>query len=69
MKLRKNRDKDDILRISKLIDFGLHQVRYVLDIIPSTLINKGDTKPIILDTGFSRSDTGFRDDLVEGNLV
>ena len=69
MKLRKDRYKDYILRISKLSDSGLHQVRYVLEIIPLTLINKGDTNPIILDTGFSKSATGFRYDLVEGNLV
>ena len=62
MKLRKDRYKDYILRISKLSDFGLHQVRYVLEIIPSTLINKGDTNPIILYTGFYKSATGFRYD-------
>ena len=69
MKLRKDRYKDYILRISKFSDFGLHQIRYLLENIPSTLINKGDTNPIILDTGFSKSATGFRDGLVEGDLV
>ena len=42
----------------------LNQVRYVLESLPSDLLNKGDTETIILDTGFSRIDTGFIDDFV-----
>ena len=33
------------------------------------LLNKGDTNPIFLDTGFYRNYTLFRDDLVEGALA
>ena len=43
----------------------MHQVRFVLESIPSSLINKCDNKPIILYIGCSRSTTGFKDDFVE----
>ena len=49
MILRKARGKDVKLKICKLSDFELHQVIYVLDILPSALLNKGDTKPVIFD--------------------
>ena len=68
-KLRKSRDKDDMLKICKLRDLELRKVRYVLEILPSYLINKGDTNLIILYNGCPRIATGFRDDFVEGNLV
>ena len=51
-KPRKDRGKDVKLKICKLSDFELHQVIYVLDILPSALLNKGDTKPTILDTDY-----------------
>ena len=57
------------LKICKFSAFKLHQVRSVLEIITSDLLNKGDTNPIILDTGWSRSDTRFRDEFMEGTLV
>ena len=69
MKLRKSRGNDDKLKILKLRAAELHQVRYVFENLPSYLLNKGDTKPIISDIGFSRSATGFRYDFVEGTLV
>ena len=69
MKMGKDRDKDDKLRICKLSNFELNQVRYFLESLPSALINKGDTKPIILETGFSRSANGFKYDFVEGTLM
>ena len=65
----KVRGKDFKMKICKLIDFELLQVRYVLKIIPSYLINKSETKPIILDTGCYRSATGFIYEFVEGTLV
>ena len=40
-----------------------------MESLTSALLDKGDTKPIILDTGCSRSATGFRYDFVEGSLV
>ena len=49
--LRKDRGKDVKLKICKLSDFEINQVISVLDIITSYLINKGETKPIILHTG------------------
>ena len=67
--MRKSRGKDGKLKIYKLSDFELQQLRSVLESLPSALINKGDTKPIILDTCFSRSATGFRYDFVEGTLA
>ena len=69
MKLIKSRGKDRMLRICKLGDLELQQVIDVLENIPSALINKVDTKPIILAIGFSRSATGFRHGFLEGNLV
>ena len=68
-KLSKSRGKDGKLKIYKLSDFELQQVRSVLDSLPSSLLNKGDIKPIIVYTGCSRSVTGFIDDFLEGNLV
>ena len=46
--LRKSRSKDVNLNIYKLSEFELHQVRSVLGSLPLSLINKGDTNPIIL---------------------
>ena len=64
MNLIKARGKDGKLNICKLGDFERHKVRSVLGSLPSYLINNGDAKPIILDTGCSKSATGFRDDFV-----
>ena len=69
MKMRKSRGKDIKLNICKLSDFKLHQVRSVLEIIPPALLNKGDTKPIILYAGCSRIDTEFINNFMEGDLV
>ena len=69
MKMRKDRGKYGKLRICKLSNFELNQVRYFLESLPSALINKGDTKPIILDTGFSRSDTRFKVIFVKGTIL
>ena len=69
IKLGGSRGKVNKLKICKLSYFELNQVRSVLDIIPSALINKGDTKPIILDTGFSRSDTRFKVIFVKGTIL
>ena len=52
MKLRKFRGNDDKLKILKLRAAELHQVRYVFENLPSYLLNKGDTKPTILDTDY-----------------
>ena len=68
MKLRKSRGKYGKLNICKLSYFELYQVIYVLWSLPSDLLNKVDTNPIILDTGFSISYTGFRFDFVDGTL-
>ena len=68
MKLKKARGKNGKLKICKLSDFELHQVRYVLESLPFNLL-KSDTKPTILETGYSISATGFRYDFVEGNIV
>ena len=68
-KLSKSRCKDGKLKIYKLSDIELQQVRSVLGSLPSALLNKGDIKPIIVYTGCSRSVTGFIDDFLEGNLV
>ena len=68
-KLRKAIRKYGKLKICKLSDFKLHQLRYVLKSLTSEIINKDDTNPIILDNGCSRSATGFRDDFVDGNIV
>ena len=68
-KLRKTRGKDDMLRICNLSSLEMWKVRDVLESLTSDLIKNGYTKPIILDTGCSRSPTGFRDDFVEGTLV
>ena len=48
MKLRKGRGKNDKLNICKLSAFELHQVRSVLEMITSEILNTSDTKPIIL---------------------
>ena len=69
MKLIKSRGEDVKLKIYKLINFELNQVISVLEIIPSDLRNNGDTKPILLDTGCSKSSTGFKEDFLEGTLV
>ena len=69
MNLRKDRSKDDKLKIWKLRDFELHQVRSIVESLPSSLLNKGDTKPIILETYWSRIATGSIYDFVEGTLV
>ena len=66
MKLRKYRDKDGKINIFKSIAFEVHQVRFVLERIHSDLLNKDDTNPIILETAWSRSSTGFRDEFVGG---
>ena len=58
-----------MLRICKLVDLELNQVIAILENIPSALINKVDTKPIILAIGFSRSATGFRHEFLEGNIL
>ena len=57
------------LKIYNLSGFELQQVRSVLWSLPSDIINKGDTNTTILDTGWSRSDTGFIYEFMEGNLV
>ena len=69
IKMRKSRGNNSKLKICNLSDFELHQVRYVLESIHSTLPNKRKPKPIILYSGFSRSDTGFRNDFMEGDIV
>ena len=69
MKLRKERGKDGKPRICKLSVFELNQVRSVFERLTSALLNKGDTKPIILDTGCSRSSTGFRNEFSDGTQV
>ena len=51
IKLIKYRVKDGILSIFKLIELDLHRVIYVLESLPSDLLNKGDTNPIIFGTG------------------
>ena len=50
MILRKARGKDVKLKICKLSEFELNQLRYVLYILNSDLIKKGDTKTIIFYT-------------------
>ena len=67
--MRKAIGKYNMMNICKLIDFELHKVRSVFDSVHSYLLNKGDTKPIILDTGFSISINGFRYSFVEGTPV
>ena len=69
MKLRKYRGNCGRINIYKLSDFELNQLISVLESLPSSLLNKSDTKPIILDTDLYRSDNGFKDDFVEVNLV
>ena len=69
MKLSKYIVKDGKLKICKLGDFELQQVIFFLEILSSDLLHKGDTKPIILGTVWSRSATGFRYDFVEGNIM
>ena len=69
MKLRKARNKDGKLKICKLSNFELHQVRHVLESLPSNLLNKSDSNLTILEAGYSISATGFRYDFVEGNIV
>ena len=69
MNLRKSRGKDGKLKIYKLSDFELHQVISALESLPSTLLNKCYTKPIILYTGCSINTTGFIDDFMEGTIV
>ena len=64
MKLRKYRGKYKKLKICKLSDFELQQVKYVLESLTSALIHKGDTNPNILENGCTRSVTGFRDDFL-----
>ena len=66
MKLRKSIIKDGKLKICKLSYFELHQVRYFLGSLTSSLLNKGDTNTTILDTGCYISDIGFRYDFVGG---
>ena len=48
--MRKYRDKDGMLKVCKLSEFELNQLRYVLYILNSDLIKKGDTKTIIFYT-------------------
>ena len=48
--LRKSIGKDVMLNICKLSNLELQQVRDVLEGLPSELLNKSDTKLIILDT-------------------
>ena len=67
--VRKSRGKDGKLNICKLSDFELHQVKSILGSLPSSLLNKGDTRLIILETGFSRSATGFICEFLEGGIV
>ena len=69
MELRKASGKDENMKICKLSDFEMHQVISVLDIITSYLINKGETKPIILHTGWSSIDTWFIDEFMEWTIV
>ena len=61
--------KDGMLKICKLSDLELQQVRAVLESLPSALLNKVDSNPIILDTGCSRSATGFIYDFWGGTIV
>ena len=69
MKLGKSRGKYGRINIYKLSDFELNQLMSVLESLPSSLINKSDTKPIILDTGLYKSGHGSKDDFVEVNLM
>ena len=69
MKLWKAIGKDGKLKICKLIDFEPNQVRYILEILPSSLLNRGETQPIILDTAFYWSATGLRYEVLGRNIV
>ena len=51
MKLKKSRGKDGKLKIYKLSEFEPHKVISVLKSLTSALLNKYETKSIILDTG------------------
>ena len=67
--LRKIIGKYGMLKIFILSDLELQKVRTVLKSLLSDLLDKYSTKPIILDTDWSKSATGFRDDFVEATLV
>ena len=69
MNMRKAISKYVKLNICKLWVGLMQQVISFLESLPSYLLNKGDTKPIILATGCSRSYTGFRCDFLEGDIV
>ena len=49
--LSKSRGKDGKLNIFKLICFELKKMISVLESLPSAFLKKGDTKPIIFNTG------------------
>ena len=68
-KLRKSSGKNGKLKICKLSNFELNQVRSVLESLLSALPNKVDTNNTILVTGFSIRDTELRDVFMEGTLV
>jgi hypothetical protein len=57
-----------MLRACKLSDMDLQQVHNVLEALPFVLLHQGDIKPLIVDTGCSRSVTGFADDFFPGTL-
>ena len=69
IKTRKDRGKDGKLKIYKLNDFELHQVRYILDSPTSFVFKNGDIKLVMLYNVSYWSDTDFRDDFLEGTLV
>jgi hypothetical protein len=46
----------------------LQQVHNVLEALPYDLLHQGDIKPLIVDTGCSRSVTGIADDFFPSTL-
>lgn len=66
--LQKRRGKNGLLMTGKLNESELATVREAISALPGTLINKGDVKPVIVDTGCTVSASGDSTDFVPGSL-
>jgi hypothetical protein len=57
-----------MLKAHKLSAMDLQPIQNVLEALPSSLLQKGDVKPLIVDTGCSQTVTGFANYFVPGTF-
>ena len=67
-KLKKKLDRTGMLMTAKLTHTEIDDVRKTLESLPKGLLQSDDMKPLIIDTGCSKTVSGFIDDFVPESL-